>query len=324
MNELETIKAPIKEDLTYFETEFKQALNSDVKLINSISGFLVKNRGKRIRPILTLLCARLCDTPSKYSYKAAAMMELLHVATLIHDDIVDDAKMRRGKPSVKQVWKNKISVLVGDFLLSKGLLISVKNKDYDLLEITSKAVEQMSEGELLQIEKSRKYNLDEKSYFEIIRKKTASLIASCCSVGASSSTADKKTINLFWEIGECCGIAFQIKDDLLDFSKTNIIGKPASNDIKEKKITLPLIYSLQNCSKREKKEILFLFKKKKKSSKIISDIISFIESKGGIGYAKSKMIQYKDKALTLIKSLPECSSKQDLISLLNFVVQREK
>ncbi len=324
MSYLNKIKKPYLSDIQLFEKKFKESLSSKVPLLDTITYYIFRNKGKQIRPLFIFICSNICGKINDKTIRGAILIELLHTATLVHDDVVDEAKQRRGFFSINYIWKNKISVLVGDFLLSKGLLISVKNKDFDLLKITSKAVEQMSEGELLQIEKSRKYNFDEISYFEIIRKKTASLIASCCSVGASSSTADKKTINLFWEIGEYCGIAFQIKDDLLDFSKTNIIGKPASNDIKEKKITLPLIYSLQNCSKKEKKEILFLFKKKEKSPKIISDIISFIETKGGIDYAKSKMIQYKNKALTLIKSLPECSSKQDLISLLNFVVEREK
>lgn len=324
MSYLNKIKKPYLSDIQLFEKKFKESLSSKVPLLDTITYYIFRNKGKQIRPLFIFICSNICGKINDKTIRGAILIELLHTATLVHDDVVDEAKQRRGFFSINYIWKNKISVLVGDFLLSKGLLISVKNKDFDLLKITSKAVEQMSEGELLQIEKSRKYNFDEISYFKIIRKKTASLIASCCSVGASSSTADKKTINLFWEIGEYCGIAFQIKDDLLDFSKTNIIGKPASNDIKEKKITLPLIYSLQNCSKKEKKEILFLFKKKEKSPKIISDIISFIETKGGIDYAKSKMIQYKNKALTLIKSLPECSSKQDLISLLNFVVEREK
>ena len=232
MNELETIKGPIKEDLTYFETEFKQALNSDVKLINSISGFLVKNRGKRIRPILTLLCARLCDTPSEYSYKAAAMMELLHVATLIHDDIVDDAKMRRGKPSIKQVWKNKISVLMGDFILSKALINMVNLKNFDALDLISKTAEKLSAGEIMQIEKSLTRNMPKEVYYDMINQKTASLIAASCELGAITTTNDNSDRKSTFKYGNNLGMAFQIKDDLFDFlGSENETGKDAGGDV---------------------------------------------------------------------------------------------
>ena len=265
MNELETIKAPIKEDLTYFETEFKQALNSDVKLINSISGFLVKNRGKRIRPILTLLCARLCDTPSKYSYKAAAMMELLHVATLIHDDIVDDAKMRRGKPSIKQVWKNKISVLMGDFILSKALINMVNLKNFDALDLISQTAEKLSAGEIMQIEKSLTRNMPKEVYYDMINQKTASLIAASCELGAITTTNDKSDRKSTFEYGNNLGMAFQIKDDLFDFlGSENETGKDSGGDVKKNMITLPLIFCLENSTRSEKKKLKTLVRSKKK------------------------------------------------------------
>ncbi len=267
MNELETIKAPIKEDLRYFETEFKQALNSDVKLINSISGFLVKNRGKRIRPILTLLCARLCDNPSKYSYKAAAMMELLHVATLIHDDIVDDAKMRRGKPSIKQVWKNKISVLMGDFILSKALINMVNLKNFDALDLISKTAEKLSAGEIMQIEKSLTRNMPKEVYYDMINQKTASLIAASCELGAITTTNDKSDRKSTFEYGNNLGMAFQIKDDLFDFlGSENETGKDSGGDVKKNMITLPLIFCLENATRSEKKKLKTLVGSKKKSN----------------------------------------------------------
>ena len=267
MNELETIKAPIKEDLRYFETEFKQALNSDVKLINSISGFLVKNRGKRIRPILTLLCARLCDTPSKYSYKAAAMMELLHVATLIHDDIVDDAKMRRGKPSIKQVWKNKISVLMGYFMLSKALINMVNLKNFDALDLISQTAEKLSAGEIMQIEKSLTRNMPKEVYYDMINQKTASLIAASCELGAITTTNDKSDRKSTFEFGNNLGMAFQIKDDLFDFlGSENETGKDSGGDVKKNMITLPLIFCLENATRSEKKKLKTLVGLKKKSN----------------------------------------------------------
>jgi octaprenyl-diphosphate synthase len=325
MNELETIKAPIKEDLRYFETEFKQALNSDVKLINSISGFLVKNRGKRIRPILTLLCARLCDTPSKYSYKAAAMMELLHVATLIHDDIVDDAKMRRGKPSIKQVWKNKISVLMGDFILSKALINMVNLKNFDALDLISQTAEKLSAGEIMQIEKSLTRNMPKEVYYDMINQKTASLIAASCELGAITTTNDKSDRKSTFEYGNNLGMAFQIKDDLFDFlGSENETGKDSGGDVKKNMITLPLIFCLENATRSEKKKLKTLVGSKKKSSSNLREINDLISELGGFDYSKNKLQEFSDKAVAAIDCYDDSETKNSLIKLVEFNVSRLK
>ena len=323
MNELEIIKAPIKEDLTYFENEFKQALNSDVKLINSISGFLVKNRGKRIRPILTLLCARLCDTPSKYSYKAAAMMELLHVATLIHDDIVDDAKMRRGKPSIKQVWKNKISVLMGDFILSKALINMVNLKNFDALDLISQTAEKLSAGEIMQIEKSLTRNMPKEVYYDMINQKTASLIAASCELGAITTTNDKSDRKSTFEYGNNLGMAFQIKDDLFDFlGSENETGKDSGGDVKKNMITLPLIFCLENATRSEKKKLKTLVRLKKKSNSNLREINDLISELGGFDYSKNKLQEFSDKAVAAIDGYDDSETKSSLIKLVEFNVSR--
>ena len=325
MNELETIKAPIKEDLRYFETEFKQALNSDVKLINSISGFLVKNRGKRIRPILTILCARLCDTPSKYSYKAAAMMELLHVATLIHDDIVDDAKMRRGKPSIKQVWKNKISVLMGDFILSKALINMVNLKNFDALDLISQTAEKLSAGEIMQIEKSLTRNMPKEVYYDMINQKTASLIAASCELGAITTTNDKSDRKSTFEYGNNLGMAFQIKDDLFDFlGSENETGKDSGGDVKKNMITLPLIFCLENATRSEKKKLKTLVGSKKKSKSNLREINDLIAELGGFDYSKNKLQEFSDKAVAAIDVYDDSETKNSLIKLVEFNVSRLK
>ena len=325
MNELEIIKAPIKEDLTYFENEFKQALNSDVKLINSISGFLVKNRGKRIRPILTLLCARLCDTPSKYSYKAAAMMELLHVATLIHDDIVDDAKMRRGKPSIKQVWKNKISVLMGDFILSKALINMVNLKNFDALDLISQTAEKLSAGEIMQIEKSLTRNMPKEVYYDMINQKTASLIAASCELGAITTTNDKSDRKSTFEYGNNLGMAFQIKDDLFDFlGSENETGKDSGGDVKKNMITLPLIFCLENSTRSEKKKLKTLVRSKKKSNSNLREINDLISDLGGFDYSKNKLQEFSDKAVAAIDGYDDSETKNSLIKLVEFNVSRLK
>ena len=325
MNELEIIKAPIKEDLTYFETEFKQTLNSDVKLINSISDFLVKNRGKRIRPILTLLCARLCDNPSKYSYKAAAMMELLHVATLIHDDIVDDAKMRRGKPSIKQVWKNKISVLMGDFILSKALINMVNLKNFDALDLISKTAEKLSAGEIMQIEKSLTRIMPKEVYYDMINQKTASLIAASCELGAITTTNDKSDRKSTFEYGNNLGMAFQIKDDLFDFlGSENETGKDSGGDVKKNMITLPLIFCLENATRSEKKKLKTLVGSKKKSKSNLREINDLIAELGGFDYSKNKLQEFSDKAVAAIDNYDDSETKNSLIKLVEFNVSRLK
>ena len=323
MNELETIKAPINEDLVYFETEFKQALNSDVKLINSISGFLVKNRGKRIRPILTLLCARLCNTPSKYSYKAAAMMELLHVATLIHDDIVDDAKMRRGKPSIKQVWKNKISVLMGDFILSKALINMVGLKDFAALQLIADTAEKLAAGEILQIEKSLTRSMTEKVYYEMIYKKTASLISTSCELGAITSTGKDNDRKAMIAYGTKLGMAFQIKDDLFDLlGNEKQTGKDIGADLKRNMVTLPLIYTYEKINKLELRKLKKILGLKKKTNKDINNLNEIVHNAGGFNYAEQKINELNEQAFDAISIYPDSPYKRSMVDLLSFNTQR--
>ena len=271
MISLKQITSPILDDIDKFKEEFKGALKSEVKLINSISGYLLKNRGKTIRPILTILCARLCGNPTKNTYKAAAMMELLHVATLIHDDIVDDAKMRRGKPSIKQIWKNKISVLMGDFILSKALINMVGLKDFDALDLISSTAEKLSAGEIMQIEKSLTRNMPKNVYYDMINQKTASLIAASCELGAITTTKVNTDRKSTFDYGENLGMAFQIKDDLFDFlGSENQTGKDPGGDVKKNMLTLPLIYSIENTSRAGRIRLKSLVRKKKKNVKVLN------------------------------------------------------
>jgi|TARA_B110000914_G_scaffold226490_1_gene252124 octaprenyl-diphosphate synthase len=325
MNELDKIKIPIAKDIIEFQKEFKNALNSEVKLINSISGYLVKNRGKAIRPVLTLLCSRLCDKPTIHSYRAAAMMELLHVATLIHDDIVDDAKMRRGKPSIKQIWKNKISVLMGDFILSKALINMVNLKNFDALDLISKTAEKLSAGEIMQIEKSLTRNMSKNVYYEMINQKTASLIAASCELGAITTTNDKNDRKSTYLYGDNLGMAFQIKDDLFDFlgSETQT-GKDAGGDVKKNMITLPLIYSLENATKKQSKKLKSLVRTKKKTKKILKDINEMISESGGFTYANNKLNEFSEKSIDAIQKYEESEIKKSLIELVSFNIKRTR
>ena len=323
MISLKQITSPILDDIDIFKTEFKEALNSEVKLINSISGYLLKNRGKTIRPIMTLLCAGLCGNPTKNTYKAAVMMELLHVATLIHDDIVDDAKIRRGKPSIKHIWKNKISVLMGDFILSKALINMVGLKDFDALDLISRTAEKLSAGEIMQIEKSLTRNMPKNVYYDMINQKTASLIAASCELGAITTTkvnADRKST---FDYGENLGMAFQIKDDLFDFlGSENQTGKDHGGDVKKNMLTLPLIYSIENSSRTGRNRIKSLVRKKKKSVKILKEINDIIYDAGGFDYAKKKLDEFSDKATDSISSYVESEIKKSLINLVIFNKER--
>ena len=325
MSSLDKIKEPITKDIIEFQSEFKLALNSEVKMINSISGYLVKNRGKTIRPILTLLCSRLCGEPTNFSYKAAAMMELLHVATLIHDDIVDDAKMRRGKPSIKQIWKNKISVLMGDFILSKALINMVNLRNFDALDLISQTAEKLSAGEIMQIEKSLTRSMPKEVYYEMINQKTASLIAASCELGAITTTNSKEDRKSTFDYGDNLGMAFQIKDDLFDFlGSENETGKDSGGDVKKNMITLPLIFSLENSSRSERNKLKSLVKSKKKSSsdlKIISEMISEL---GGFEYAKKKLNEFSEKAVSAISNYEESEVKNSLIELVSFNINRTR
>ena len=323
MISLKQITPPILDDIDIFKTEFKEALNSEVKLINSISGYLLKNRGKTIRPIMTILCARLCGNPTKNTYKAAVMMELLHVATLIHDDIVDDAKIRRGKPSIKHIWKNKISVLMGDFILSKALINMVGLKDFDALDLISRTAEKLSAGEIMQIEKSLTRNMPKNVYYDMINQKTASLIAASCELGAITTTKVSTDRKSTFDYGENLGMAFQIKDDLFDFlGSENQTGKDHGGDVKKNMLTLPLIYSIENASRIGRNRIKSLVRKKKKSAKILKEINDIIYDAGGFDYAKKKLDEFSDKATDSISSYAESEIKKSLINLVIFNKER--
>ncbi|MFY0645067.1 MAG: polyprenyl synthetase family protein [Bacteroidia bacterium] len=320
---LDFIKSPIEEELKIFENKFRDSMRSKVPLLDTVMNYIVKRKGKQMRPLLVLHCAKLFGEINEATYRGAALVELLHTATLVHDDVVDDANLRRGFFSINALWKNKIAVLVGDYLLSKGLLLSLRNKDYQSLEILSSAVEQMSEGELLQMEKARRLDITEEVYFEIISKKTASLLASCCGIGADSTCDNQEQIDKVMEMGMDIGIAFQIKDDLFDYGDNNI-GKPTGIDIVEKKMTLPLIHALSQVSKSESRKIIRLIKKPKKSKKEIQSVIAFVMDNGGMEYATLRMHEYKEKAVETLHSLDVSSSVEYINSLINYVIERKK
>lgn len=323
MLSLDEIKQPIAGELDAFEQKFKASMQSSVPLLDRITHYIVKRKGKQIRPMFVFFSASLCGGITDATYRGAALVELLHTATLVHDDVVDNSYQRRGFFSINALWKNKIAVLVGDFLLSKGLLLSINNGDFDLLKIVSEAVKQMSEGELLQIEKARRLDIDEKIYYEVIRQKTASLIASCCACGAASAGADAQTVEKMHLFGEKVGIAFQIKDDLFDFG-TDAIGKPLGIDIKEKKITLPLIYALNKTSKSEKRRIINLVKNHNEEPDKVSEIIDFVRSSGGMDYASGQMEIYQDEAFKILDDLPDNNSRKALQQLVRFTTERKK
>lgn len=317
------IKSPIENELKIFEDKFKDSVKSKVPLLDTIMNYIVKRKGKQMRPLLVLHCAKLFGEVNETTYRGAALVELLHTATLVHDDVVDESNMRRGFFSINALWKNKVAVLVGDYLLSKGLLLSLKNKDFKALEILSSAVEQMSEGELLQMEKARRLDITKEVYFDIITKKTASLLASCCGIGANSIGVSEEVLEDVIAMGEAVGIAFQIKDDLFDYGD-NKIGKPTGIDIIEKKMTLPLIYALNVADKGERRKIIKIIKNSKKSKADIQEVIQFVKTKGGIEYAQTRMLEYKKKAEDLLNSMPTESSTEYLKALIDYVIERKK
>ena len=306
-----------------FEKKFQDAMRSKAPLLDKIMHYIVKRKGKQMRPMFVFFSAGVCGGINESTYTGASLIELLHTATLVHDDVVDDANLRRGFFSINALWKNKIAVLVGDYLLSKGLLISVAQKEFDLLEIVSTAVREMSEGELLQIEKARKLDIDENIYYEIIRQKTASLIASCCAVGASSAKAEKEIVTRMHQFGENVGIAFQIKDDLFDYEKNSKTGKPSGIDIKESKMTLPLIYSLTRAQNSDKRRIINIIKNNNADEKKIAEVILFVNSSGGIDYAKKRMGDFQQKSFELLAAFPESIFKKSLMELVRFTTERE-
>ena len=313
----------IKKELKQFEDLFKDAVKSNVPLLDRILKYVVKTKGKQLRPMFVLLSAKLAGGINDSTYRAASMVELLHTATLVHDDVVDDAAERRGFFSVYALWKNKASVLVGDYLLAKGLLLSLENKDFRTLEILSDAVKKMSEGELLQLEKSRLLNIKEEDYFTIIRNKTASLLASSCAAGAYSARQDEEITERMRQFGEFAGIAFQLKDDLFDYGVEDV-GKPTGNDIREKKLTLPLIFTLQQASRDLKRKLIYIIKNKNKDKKSIEEVIREVKLAGGIKYAEEVMEQYKTKALHILSEFPPSPEREALSELVKFTTERKK
>lgn len=319
---LEEIKSPIKEELKEFEKIFSGSMKSSVPLLNTIMGYIVKRKGKQMRPMFVLLAAQCFGKVNDRTYRGASLVELLHTATLVHDDVVDDSHKRRGFFSINALWKNKIAVLVGDYLLSQGLLLSIDNEDFDLLKLVSTAVREMSEGELLQIEKARKLDITEEVYYDIITKKTASLIASCCAIGAASTTSDKATVERMRLFGEKVGIAFQMKDDLFDYGKRKI-GKPTGIDIKEKKMTLPLIYTLNHCSAKDKKYIINSVKNHSNDKERVNEIIEMVKAAGGIDYTIQEMNKVLQEGYDLLEEMGIDKTNPELKSLVQFVIDRE-
>ena len=324
MKEIKKIKEPIKEEMAVFEKKFKASMMSKISLLNRITFFIVKRKGKQIRPMFVFLVAKLLGNKkvNERSYRGAALIELIHTATLVHDDIVDDSNKRRGFFSINTLWKNKIAVLVGDYLFSKGLILSLDNKDFDLLKIISEAVKEMSEGELLQLEKSRDFEITENIYYEIIRKKTAVLIASCCSIGATSVMSSQSEIDKIYEFGELLGMIFQIKDDLFDYTD-KIIGKPTGIDLREKKITLPLIYTINNVNRKEKKWIINSIKNHNKEKEIINKIIKKVINAGGLEFSLKKINFFKEKALNILYTFPKSKYRDSLELLINYIINRK-
>lgn len=312
------------QEMEFFETKFRESMISKVALLNRITHYIVNRKGKQMRPMFVFLTAKMVSAGqvNERTYRGAAVIELIHTATLVHDDVVDDSNRRRGFFSINALWKNKIAVLVGDYLLSKGLLLSIDYGDFDLLKIISVAVREMSEGELLQIEKARRLDITEDVYFEIIRQKTATLIAACCSLGACSVNPEGDDTEKMRRFGELIGMAFQIKDDLFDYTD-DAIGKPTGIDIKEQKMTLPLIYTLNNCTKDEKRWVINSVKNHNKDKKRVKEVILFVKQKGGLTYAEETMLKFKEEALLLLSDYPSSQYKDALILMVNYVIERK-
>lgn len=320
-NALDCIKQPIAAELDAFERRFRETMRSKVALMDRITYYIVKRKGKQVRPMFVFLSAKVCGEVTDNSYVAASLIEILHTASLVHDDVVDESYERRGFFSINALWKNKIAVLVGDYFLAKGLLVALRHKQYRILEITSNAVQALSEGELLQIEKARRLDIDEAVYFEVIRQKTASLIAASCEAGAASTTDDEPTLELMRSFGEKIGIAFQIKDDLFDFG-TDDVGKPRGIDIKEKKMTLPLIHALNQATQGERRRVIRLIKKYAHRPEKVAEVVRFVHASDGIAYAEAAMYRYRDEAFALLHQLPTSPARESLEALVNYVVDR--
>lgn len=319
---LEEIKTPISKEMEEFEGKFRASMKTDVLLLDKIMNYIVKRKGKQMRPMFVFLSAGTCGKISESTFRGASLIELLHTATLVHDDVVDSANYRRGFFSVNALWKNKVAVLVGDFLFSRGFLLSIDNNEFDLLRIVSQAIKEMSEGELFQIEKARHLDITEEVYYEIIRQKTASLIASCCAVGASSSGASPEVVKQMKQFGEQVGMAFQIKDDLFDFGDDEI-GKPLGIDIKEKKMTLPLIYALSKSSWLEKRKMIGIIRNESDKPRKVKEVIDYVKASGGIEYARESMNRYHEKAVVSLQSFPDSEYKNSLSQLVQFTIDRK-
>jgi octaprenyl-diphosphate synthase len=307
-----------------FERHFRESMKSNIPLLNLITNYLLRRKGKQIRPMFVFLTAGVCGEITPSSYNAASFIELLHTASLIHDDVVDESYERRGFFSINALWKSKVSVLLGDYLLAKGLLLSVKENEYELLRLVSDAVREMSEGELMQIQKSRKLNITKDEYSEIIRKKTATLFAACTACGAWSASKDTGLTEKFRVFGEKVGMAFQIKDDLFDYQKKGFIGKPTGNDIKEKKFTLPLIHALEVCPDRERKHIILTMRRHNNNAGKVQEIIGFARAYQGLEFSESHMFDYRNEAIDILSEMPDNQHKKSLQELVNYVVDRKK
>lgn len=321
---IEQVQAPIAEDIVLFEKKFRSSMKSNVMLLDRIMTYIVKRKGKQLRPMFVFLMARVCGQINESTHRGAALIELLHTASLVHDDVVDDSNFRRGFFSINALWKNKIAVLVGDYLLSRGLLLAVAHEDFQLLKIVSNAVKEMSEGELLQIEKARNLDITESVYFDIIRQKTASLIASCCAVGAASVNSSENIVQKASQFGEKVGMAFQIKDDLFDYSTESAIGKPVGIDIKERKLTLPLIYALNKATWLKKRTIINIVKNENDKPKKVAEVIKFVKDSGGIEYATQVMFNMQQEAFKLLEEFPDSIYKDSLAGLVRYTIERQK
>ena len=320
---LEEIKAPISREMKLFEEKFYQSMQSSVPLLDKITQFIIATKGKQMRPILVFLSAKMTGEVSEKTFRGASLIELIHTAALVHDDVVDESARRRNFFSINALWGNKTAVLIGDYLLSKSVILSTENKDFDLLEIVSQTIKDMSEGELLQLEKARKLDITEDVYYQIIRQKTASLISVCCQIGAVSNNTENSLIMKMKDFGIYAGMAFQIKDDLFDYFSKNIVGKPTGIDIKEQKMTLPLIYSLKTASEKDRKYYFNIIKNHNKNPKRVKELIDFVKKSGGLDYAEKIMENYQQKALDILSEFPDNEAKKSLQLMLDYVIKRE-
>lgn len=322
-NIVEEIKRPINDEMKLFEQKFYESMQSKVPLLDKVTRFIVTTKGKQMRPMFVFLCAKLIGEVNEKTYRGASMIELIHTATLVHDDVVDESFKRRNFFSINALWKNKIAVLVGDYLLSKSVLLSTDHKDYDLLSVISRTIREMSEGELLQLEKARKLDITEDVYYEIIRQKTATLIAACCEIGVLSNGADEALAKKMMDFGTYTGMAFQIKDDLFDYLSSNIIGKPVGIDIKEQKMTLPLIHTLEKADEKNKKYFFTTIKRYNNNQKRVKELIAFVKNSGGLDYAITVMKDFQQKAKDILNEFPDSEARKSLHSMLDYVIERK-